>query len=54
MSGQFRNVTKLEAGGVDNGAPSLRPHYDDGYYAAFVIDPDGHNIESVFRVPAAG
>ena len=37
----------LEAGGRDNGAPGLRPHYHANYYAAFVIGPDGHNIEVV-------
>jgi len=37
----------LEAGGTDNGAPGLRPHYHANYYAAFVIGPDGHNIEAV-------
>ncbi len=37
----------LEAGGTDNGAPGLRPHYHADYYAAFVIGPDGHNIEAV-------
>ncbi len=37
----------LDAGGKDNGAPGLRPHYDANYYAAFVIGPDGHNIEVV-------
>lgn len=37
----------LEAGGKDNGAPGLRPHYHANYYAAFVIGPDGHNIEAV-------
>ncbi|EPY4078797.1 VOC family protein [Klebsiella quasipneumoniae] len=35
------------AGGKDNGAPGLRPNYHAGYYAAFVIAPDGHNIEAV-------
>src|SRR5437870_5181513 len=35
----------LEAGGKDNGAPGLRPHYHANYYAAFVIGDDGHNIE---------
>lgn len=39
----------LLAGGTDHGAPGLRPQYDPGYYAAFVLDPDGHNIEAVFR-----
>ena len=37
----------LAAGGKDNGAPGLRPNYHANYYAAFVIDPDGHNIEVV-------
>jgi catechol 2,3-dioxygenase-like lactoylglutathione lyase family enzyme len=37
----------LEAGGKDHGAPGLRPHYHAHYYAAFVIGPDGHNIEVV-------
>ena len=37
----------LAAGGRDNGAPGLRPHYHSNYYAAFVIGPDGHNIEVV-------
>src|ERR1043165_7383699 len=37
----------LEAGGRDNGAPGLRPNYHKTYYAAFVIGPDGHNIEVV-------
>ena len=41
----------LEAGGEDNGAPGERP-YHPGYYAAFVIDPDGNNIEAVFHGPA--
>ena len=42
----------LAAGGSDNGAPGLRPHYDPDYYGAFVLDPDGHNIEAVCRDPA--
>lgn len=37
----------LDAGGKDNGAPGLRMHYHANYYAAFVIGPDGHNIEAV-------
>jgi catechol 2,3-dioxygenase-like lactoylglutathione lyase family enzyme len=37
----------LEAGGKDNGAPGLRPHYHANYYAAFVTGPDGHNLEAV-------
>ena len=43
----------LAAGGKDNGAPGLRPQYHSNYYAAFVIDPDGHNIEMVCHDPAA-
>ncbi len=42
----------LAAGGRDNGAPGLRPHYHPDYYAAFVLDPDGHNIEAVCHAPA--
>ena len=38
-------------GGRDNGAPGLRPHYSENYYAAFVIDPDGNNIEVVCHAP---
>jgi catechol 2,3-dioxygenase-like lactoylglutathione lyase family enzyme len=37
----------LAAGGRDNGHPGLRPHYHENYYGAFVLDPDGHNIEAV-------
>ena len=37
----------LAAGGRDNGAPGLRPHYHPNYYGAFVLDPDGMNIEAV-------
>jgi catechol 2,3-dioxygenase-like lactoylglutathione lyase family enzyme len=37
----------LKAGGRDNGPPGLRPEYAEGYYGAFVLDPDGHNIEAV-------
>jgi catechol 2,3-dioxygenase-like lactoylglutathione lyase family enzyme len=40
-------IAALAAGGKDNGAPGLRPHYHANYYAAFVIGPDGHNIEVV-------
>ena len=41
----------LGAGGNDNGAPGLRPQYHADYYAAFVIGPDGHNIEVVCHKP---
>jgi catechol 2,3-dioxygenase-like lactoylglutathione lyase family enzyme len=37
----------LAAGGSDHGAPGLRPEYSPGYYGAFVLDPDGHNMEAV-------
>lgn len=37
----------IQAGGTDNGPPGLRPHYHPNYYGAFVLDPDGHNIEAV-------
>jgi len=43
----------LEAGGKDNGAPGVRPNYSANYYAAFVIGPDGHNIEVVCHKPEA-
>jgi catechol 2,3-dioxygenase-like lactoylglutathione lyase family enzyme len=39
----------VAAGGNDFGAPGLRPEYHPGYYGAFVIDPDGHNIEAVIH-----
>jgi len=41
----------LEAGGTDNGTPGLRPHYHPHYYGAFVIGPDGHNVEAVCHKP---
>lgn len=37
----------LAAGGLDNGPPGVRSHYHPNYYGAFVLDPDGHNIEAV-------
>jgi len=42
----------IAAGGTDNGAPGLRPHYHPNYYGAFVLDPDGHNVEAVCHQPA--
>jgi catechol 2,3-dioxygenase-like lactoylglutathione lyase family enzyme len=42
----------LSAGGKDNGPPGLRPHYHKNYYAAFVFDLDGNNIEAVCHSPA--
>jgi len=45
------HAAALRAGGTDNGAPALRTKdgYPPGYYAAFVLDPDGNNMEAVFR-----
>ena len=42
----------LAAGGKDNGPPGLRAHYHPDYYGAFVLDPDGHNVEAVCHRPA--
>lgn len=41
----------MAAGGTDNGPPGLRLHYHPTYYGAFVLDPDGHNIEAVCHRP---
>lgn len=46
------HAAALAAGGVDNGAPGLRSHYHPNYYGAFVLDPDGHNVEAVCHLPA--
>lgn len=40
-------LAAISAGGLDNGPPGPRPHYHEHYYAGFVLDPDGHNIEFV-------
>lgn len=45
------HAAALGAGGQDNGPPGIRPEYSGRYYAAFVLDPDGHNIELVFHEP---
>ena len=45
------HIAALLAGGKDNGAPGLRPHYHPSYYGAFVLDPDGHNVEAVCHMP---
>jgi catechol 2,3-dioxygenase-like lactoylglutathione lyase family enzyme len=42
----------IAAGARDNGKPGLRPHYHANYYGAFVLDPDGHNIEAVCHAPS--
>ena len=44
----------MAAGGKDNGAPGVRPHYHEHYYGAFVHDPDGHNVEAVCHEPFLG
>jgi catechol 2,3-dioxygenase-like lactoylglutathione lyase family enzyme len=41
----------VTAGGVDNGTPGIRAHYHPDYYGAFVLDPDGHNVEAVCHRP---
>jgi catechol 2,3-dioxygenase-like lactoylglutathione lyase family enzyme len=45
------HAAAMAAGGRDNGAPGVRAHYHANYYAAFVLDPDGHNIEAVCHEP---
>ncbi|MGZ3280393.1 MAG: VOC family protein [Caulobacteraceae bacterium] len=42
----------LKSGGRDNGGPGLRPHYHPDYYGAFLLDPDGINVEAVCHAPA--
>jgi catechol 2,3-dioxygenase-like lactoylglutathione lyase family enzyme len=43
----------VRSGGIDIGAPGLRPEYSGHYYAAFVLDPDGNNVEAVFHSPTS-
>jgi catechol 2,3-dioxygenase-like lactoylglutathione lyase family enzyme len=47
------HATALAAGGASDGSPGLRPHHGDGYYAAFIRDPDGNRIEAVTFVARA-
>jgi catechol 2,3-dioxygenase-like lactoylglutathione lyase family enzyme len=48
------HAAALEAGGRDNGGPGRRPQYHERYYAAYVLDPDGNNVEAVCHIgPAA-
>ena len=47
------HAAAIAAGATDNGAPGLRPHYHPSYYAAFVFDPDGNNVEAVCHRPVA-
>jgi catechol 2,3-dioxygenase-like lactoylglutathione lyase family enzyme len=46
-TGDAFHAAALEAGGTDNGAPGRRPQYNERYYAAYVLDPDGNNVEAV-------
>jgi predicted lactoylglutathione lyase len=50
---QAFHAAALAAGGRDNGGPGPRAEYSPGYYGAFVLDPDGHNVEAVFHDPSA-
>lgn len=45
------HAAAIQAGGIDNGQPGPRPHYHPDYYGAFILDPDGHNIEAVCHSP---
>jgi len=48
---QAFHAVGLSTGGRDNGSPGLRPHYHPNYYGAFILDPDGYNVEAVCHVP---
>jgi catechol 2,3-dioxygenase-like lactoylglutathione lyase family enzyme len=48
------HAAALAAGGRDNGGPGLRPQYHPGYYGAYVLDPDGNNVEAVTHGPGVG
>jgi catechol 2,3-dioxygenase-like lactoylglutathione lyase family enzyme len=48
--GRFHDAA-INAGGKDNGSPGLRPEYHPTYYGAFIIDPDGNNLEAVCHLP---
>lgn len=43
------HTAALQSGGADNGPPGIRPHYGPNYFAAFVVDPDGHHLEAVIN-----
>ncbi len=45
------HTAAMAAGATDNGAPGIREHYHPNYYGAFVLDPDGHNLEAVCHAP---
>ncbi len=46
------HAAAIDNGGIDNGAPGVRPEYSGRYYAAFALEPDGNNVEAVFRTPS--
>jgi catechol 2,3-dioxygenase-like lactoylglutathione lyase family enzyme len=48
------HAAALEAGGRDNGEPGRRPRYHERYYAAYVLDPDGNNLEAVCHIGPSG
>lgn len=48
------HAAAMAAGGKDNGAPGVRPHYHEHYYGGFVHDPDGHNVEACCHEPFLG
>ena len=48
------HLAALEAGATDNGEPGIREHYHPTYYGAFVLDPDGNNVEAVCHAPEEG
>lgn len=48
------HAAAMASGGACAGAPGLRPHYGPTYYAAFVLDPDGHKLEAVYQGPGSG
>lgn len=47
------HATAIGAGGRDHGPPGLRPHYHPNYFGAFILDPDGHNLEAVCHMPGS-
>lgn len=46
------HAAAVAAGGADNGAPGIRTEFHESYYAAYVLDPEGNNIEAVCQKPA--
>jgi predicted lactoylglutathione lyase len=54
MDDVMPTIQALEAGGRDNGGPGFRPEYHEGYYGAYVFDPDGNNVEAVHHTVPSG